>query len=157
TTFAGGVATFSPASGLVNGTAYTATVSAAAPDGTAMAPFSWAFTTMVAAPTVVATNPANLATGVATGASVGVTFSEAMDPTSLGLTLTDPTDNPVPASLASYNAATFTATFQPSVALTAGATYSASITGSAPDGTDMAAPFAWSFAVATGSTAPAVA
>ena len=80
-------------------------------------------------PTVTSTMPANGATGVAMGATLNVTFSEALDPASVS---TDTIGLVGPGSVAvagavSYNAATHTATFTPNSPLAASTGYTATV------------------------------
>lgn len=82
------IATFTPTSPLSNSTGYTATITTGAKDvaGNALAVNKvFAFTTAAdtTPPTVLSTSPANNATGVAITATVKVTFSEAMDATTI--------------------------------------------------------------------------
>src|SRR5439155_15386961 len=87
----GVTATFTPAANLAPLTTYTATISTGARDlaGNALAvDFVWNFTTGVipdtTAPMVSATVPANSAIGVSISAQIASTFSEAMDPSTIG-------------------------------------------------------------------------
>src|SRR5438445_177214 len=82
---AGTLATLTPSSPLVQGTVYTATVTAAVTDaiGTPLGADSlWSFTTDVA-PTVTAQAPTPNATGLAISTTVTVTFSKAMNAASI--------------------------------------------------------------------------
>ena len=108
------------ASALPNNTTCEAKVSTAVTD-TAGIPLAsdyvWRFTTSAVAdntaPTIIATSPANNATGVCLSKSVNVTFSEAMDPTTLtadNFYLTDSNVALVPGTL-SYDSQSNTATF----------------------------------------------
>ena len=88
--YTGLTATFTPTANLAVSTVYTATVNTGAKSlgGTSMAKnYTWNFTTGTTpdttAPTVTLTNPANNATGVAVNRTVVVTFSEAMDFTTI--------------------------------------------------------------------------
>ncbi|ODV09624.1 MAG: hypothetical protein ABT20_10305 [Rubrivivax sp. SCN 70-15] len=88
-------------------------------------------------PTVVLTVPDAAALGVATNTKITATFSEAMDPATIGaasFTVMDTTlDATVPGTV-SYSAAARTATFTPSAGtLAAGDQYSATITAAATD------------------------
>ncbi len=83
-------ATFTPSSPLASGTRFTATVTTGVQDlrGHAMPhDFAWSFTTGLGPdttpPTVVAVQPVDGATGVATAPLITATFSEAMDPTTV--------------------------------------------------------------------------
>src|SRR2546427_2864255 len=78
---AGTLATLTPSSPLVQGTVYTATVTAAVTDaiGTPLGADSlWSFTTDVA-PTATAPAPTPNATGLSISTTVTVTFSKAMN------------------------------------------------------------------------------
>jgi hypothetical protein len=89
---------------------------------------------------VTGVTPVNGATGVSTGTTVTATFSEAIDAATLTtntFVLRDPA-NTVVASTVSYNAGTKVATFAPTQALTASATYTATITGGAGGVKDVA-------------------
>ncbi len=124
----------------------------------------WSFTTVstdTTPPTVTATTPADGATGVATTAAVTATFSEAMDPATIGAStfeLRTAGGALVPAAV-SYNALTNVATLTPSAALTGLATYTATVTVGVKDlaGNALAAPKVWSFTtVSTDTTPPTV-
>jgi hypothetical protein len=84
-------------------------------------------------PTVTSTQPTNNATGVAPGANLTATFSEAIDPASITtstVTLRDPSNNIVPAAV-SYDAASRTATLNPNATLANNTNHSATISGGA--------------------------
>src|SRR4029450_8100606 len=111
---------------------------------------SWSFTTGVipdtTAPTVSATVPANLATGVAIGSHITGTFSEPMDASTIStdsFTLKQGT-TPVAGSV-SYSGVT--ATFTPATTLAPLTTYTATINTGAKDlaGNTLAADRVWSF------------
>ena len=144
--------TFTPASALSEGTAYTATITtgAKASDGTPLASaVSWTFSTVTpAAPTVSATSPSNGATGVAPSSTVTVTFDSAMDSstiTSSTFQLLTPSSAVVPATV-TYNATTRTATLTPSSDLATGTTYTARVTTGVKNagGTALASQVSWS-------------
>jgi len=119
-----------------------------------------------AAPTVVSSNPSNSATNVpastnnsinvVTGTVVTVTFSQAMDPTTinsspfapqLAFTLKDVAGNNVPGTV-TMNATNTVASFTPTAsALSLNAAYTATVSTAVRDagGTAMAFPIAWSF------------
>src|SRR6478609_1607313 len=128
-TYSGTTASFTPGSPLLGSTTYTATVTTAAKNvgGNPMLSNKvWSFTT-ASIPTVVSTDPLNLAIGVALNKIVGATFSEPMD----ALTLTTTTFtlmNGVTPVLGAVNYAGTTATFDPTVDLSPGVTYTATIT-----------------------------
>jgi WD40 repeat protein/chitodextrinase len=108
-------------------------------------------------PTVTSTFPGNGATGVGTGVSVKVIFSEAMDAGSIdGSTfeLRDGSAVPVPTSV-SYDAATNTATLTPFTPLEVAMAYTARVFGGSGGVTDaagnsLAADFTWSFTTVAG-------
>ena len=117
------------------------------------------------APVVLTSSPTAGATGVATTARASATFSEAMDPATVGgstFELRDAAGALVSASVA-YDAITRTATLTPGTVLGAGVTYTALLHGGATDprvkdatGIALAADVSWSFttAVALGSGCP---
>ena len=112
-------------------------------------------------PTVSSTSPANGVTNAETSTSVTVTFSEAIDPATINantFVLQDSTNAIVPATV-SYDAASRTATLQPSNSLATGATYRATILGGTTQpriqdlaGNALAANFTWSFTTATSAS-----
>ena len=106
-------------------------------------------------------------TGVALGAAVSATFSEAIDVATLSTTtfvVTTPASAVVSGSVA-YNAATKTATFTPSAPLVASTGYTVTLKGGATEprvkdlaGNALVANVAWTFTTGTaggGCTAPA--
>ena len=103
-------------------------------------------------PTVTGTTPGAAATGVADTVAPTATFSAALDPTSLTYTLTDAAGITVPA-VASYDAATGTATLTPTTQLPSSTVFTASITATDAWGHAMTQPTTWSFT--TGTTPPA--
>ncbi|MCI0669588.1 MAG: Ig-like domain-containing protein, partial [Myxococcaceae bacterium] len=108
-----------------------------------------------------AITPANGATGVALGTSITVTFSEALDASSVSastLTLRDAGGNPVAASV-SYSATTRTATLTPASALAPSTAFTATVRGGSGGvrdvaGTPLAADVSWSFTTAALSAPP---
>ena len=89
-TYSGTTATFTPSNILAASTIYTATITTGAKDlaGNALAANTvWSFTTVEAPdiilPMVNSTDPLNNATGVAHNKVVALTFSEAMDPSTI--------------------------------------------------------------------------
>ena len=156
---AGAVATFDPASDLTASTVYTATLTTGIkdPDGNTLASnYVWSFTTGtttdITPPTVSSTVPANLATGVALGGNIAVTFSEAMNPatiTAVTFTLKQGT-TVISGAVTSLGA---TATFNPSANLAASTVYTATITTGATDlaGNALVTAYVWTFT--TGTTA----
>lgn len=160
--------TFTPSVPLDALAQYTATVTTGVEDSAGnplAADFTWSFTTGpvpdTTPPTVSAVSPADAATGVALDSAVSATFSEAMTNATLTNTtfiLTQTSGGEVVGGRVSISGAT--ATFVPSVALIAGANYTATITTGVQDaaGNPLAANFAWTFttAVALDTTPPAV-
>jgi YVTN family beta-propeller protein len=166
------VVTLTPSALLAPSTIYTATIRGGATDprvrdvaGNAMAANStWSFTTAAppdtTPPTVSARTPANGATGVATSSAVTVTFSEAMDATSIGGTTFELRNGATLVTAGvSYNAATRVATLAPSAALANSTTYTATVRGGATGvkdsaGNALAADSAWSFTTAAAGACP---
>jgi methionine-rich copper-binding protein CopC len=128
-------ATFTPSSALAGGTAYTATVTTGAKDlaGNALAATkTWTFaTTDSTPPTITSVVPANNATGVATNATVQVTFSEPMDSatmTTTNITLKNTSTTVAVTATVSYNTATKVATLTPSGPLSNATNYTLTVT-----------------------------
>lgn len=97
-------------------------------------------------PTITAKSPDSNATNVALNKVVSVTFSEAMNPSTI-TTTTFSVKQGTTAVLGTVGYAGTTATFTPTVALTAGTIYSATITTAVKSaaGISLAAPTTWSF------------
>ena len=92
------------------------------------------------APSITATTPAADAAGANRDADITATFSEAIDPATVGTStfqLRDPAGNVVPGTV-TYNAAARRAALNPSSALAAGTRYTATITGGPGGVADMA-------------------
>lgn len=150
-------AVLSPTAPLTPATQYDAaiTTDVKAPDGTALsAPVNWSFTTG-AAVQITSRTPAPLATDVSPSASVRVTFSKALDPSTVNgsnVSLEGP-GGTVAASV-SYDAPTKTAILTPSAMLGLATTYTAhvglGIKGA--DGSPLEAASDWTFT--TGLVAP---
>jgi hypothetical protein len=100
-------------------------------------------------PTVVSTSPTNGASGVAVDTVVTATFSEAMNASTI--TSSSFTLDGVAGSV-SYNSGIYIATFTPGANLTAGTTYTATLSTAITDaaGNPLASAYSWSF-----STVPA--
>jgi uncharacterized repeat protein (TIGR02543 family) len=157
--YSGTTAIFAPASNLAPNTLYTATITTGAKDlaGNALANnYVWSFTTGAAAviipPTVILTDPLNLATGVALNKQVKATFSTDMDAstiTTASFTLMQGTSF-VSGTVSYLNRI---ATFIPSGPLTQNTTYTATITTAAKDlaGVSMASNYVWSFTTSISS------
>jgi hypothetical protein len=113
-------------------------------------------------PTVASFSPAAGANNVNAGANVTVTFSEAMDAASVNgatVELRDPS-NALMSATVSYNAASFTATLDPTASLAAGVTYTARVRGGSADprikdlaGNALGAEVTWTFTTAAAPSA----
>lgn len=146
-------ALFSPSANLLPNTTYTATLKTGVKDaaGTTLASnYVWTFTTGAAPdvtkPTATLTDPLNNATGVTLDHLVVVTFSEAMDATSITpVTFTLKQGTTAVAGAVTYAASK--ATFTPSSALASNTVYTATITTGAKDlaGNTIAANYVFSF------------
>jgi hypothetical protein len=129
---------------LTAATVYNGTITTAAKDlsGNALvSSFQWSFTTGNAVdttpPSIASTNPANAATGICTNKSVNVTFSEAMNPSTINtatFTVATSTAPGTPlAGTVAYDVPSNIATFTATSALTADTTYVATVTTGAKD------------------------
>ena len=119
------------------------------------APYTWIFNTCssidTTRPTVISTIPGTGATGVPINTAVAVTFSKAMNPLTLNnltFTLADIT-HPAPITATSILTIGAVATFTPNANLTAGDTYTATITTGVTDlaGNHLLASYHWNFTV----------
>ncbi|MHB8381666.1 MAG: Ig-like domain-containing protein [Candidatus Binataceae bacterium] len=163
------IAIFAPTSLLAVSTTFTGTITTGAKSAGGVplsSDFVWTFTTSASSnttdPTVISTNPVNLAANVATNQKIIATFSGAMDSTTIigsTFTLTGPGTTPVTGAV-TYSFVGATAAFTPASALTAGVLYTATITTGAKDlaGNPIASAFTWTFTTGAGpdSTAPTV-
>jgi hypothetical protein len=104
-------------------------------------------------PTVTSHTPASGATGVTTGTAVTATFSEPVQPATVAVSLTDSGGATV-AGTTAYSSSTNKATFTPSAALAAGATYTATVSGAKDLAGNTMSPVTWSFTTATPPTCP---
>src|ERR1700733_7580636 len=148
-TYAGGTATFTPTSDLPANTLFTATITTGATDitgGPLASNYSWSFMTGTA-PLVIATNPAGGATNVPLAQIITATFNEPMNAVTINASTFTLTGTGGAAVNGTVSYAGNTATFAPSAALTAGVTYTATITSGAQDlaGNEVAPAFTWSF------------
>jgi hypothetical protein len=149
-------ATMSPAAALSYSTTYTATVAGTvhASDGTPLgSPATWTFTTAAPPPppTVTATAPTSNATLVSRSATISATFSRAMDPSTITTSsFTVVSGGNSLTGVVSYDSATSTASFAPSIPLPGGATVTARLdaTVAAADGTPMSGAVTWTFTTA---------
>ncbi len=160
-------AVLAPTVALAANTQFTATVTTAAQSvqGSALAAnYVWSFTTGPVtnggAPTVISTNPISGAAGVPVNQKIAATFSKAMEPATVsapGTFSVVETIGGIPVTGAiSYDSASNTVVFSPSVTLAGSTQFTATITTAATDLTSvsMAANFVWSFT--TGMTADVV-
>lgn len=149
--FAGNIATFTPAVSLAASTIYTGTITTGAkdPGGNALSVnFVWSFTTGL--PTIISTIPAAGATAVAVNSPVSALFTEPMNPLTFNnatFTLTGPGATPVAGAVAFAGS---TATFTPTTVLAGNTLFTATISTGAKDpaGIGLAANFAWTFMTA---------
>ncbi len=157
-TYAGLVATFTPAATLAAHTVYTATITSGAKDlaGNALASSSVSTFTTGAAPdvtppTVSSTAPVNAATGVAINKAISAAFSEALDPATITTATFTLKQGATPVSGA-VTYAGLVATFTPAANLAASTVYTATISTGAKDlaGNALATNYSWSFT--TGAT-----
>ncbi len=128
--YAGSTATFNPTSDLLEGVLYTATITTGAQNvaGTPLAVNKvWTFSTLGAAPTVILTDPLDLATDVALNQTVTATFSEAMNSSTLTET-TFTLFNDATQVNGGVTYAGTTASFDPSDDLLPGVLYTATLT-----------------------------
>ncbi|MDQ2833779.1 MAG: Ig-like domain-containing protein, partial [Acidobacteriota bacterium] len=153
-TATGSVASFAPAAILAFNTTYTATITTAVTNTVGVQPaasYTWSFTTATQ-PTVIATVPANGATGVPTNQVLTATFSKALNPATVNATtfLLKGQGGTTVTGTVTYNATASVASFTPSVALTYNTVYTATITTGAADSTGdpLAANYSWSFTTA---------
>jgi hypothetical protein len=146
-------ATLTPTSALDTGHAYTAKLSTGikSDDETPMpAPYTWTFSTVAPSPPVVSSvSPANGTTDVAPGTTASVTFSTAMDASTITAStvrLTGPGGASVPASV-SYDAPARTATLTPTGPLSNATTYTGAVTTGVRSTRNiaMASAYSWSF------------
>jgi ribulose 1,5-bisphosphate synthetase/thiazole synthase len=158
--YTGTTATFNPTSDFVAGLVYTATVTTGAKSSASSVPLAsdyvWTFTTG-SAPTVTATDPLNLATGIALNKTVTANFSMAMDPLTItGTTFTVKQGLTTVAGTVSYLGTT--ATFNPTSDFEAGLVYTATVTTGAKSSTSsipLAANYVWTFTTGSAPTVTA--
>ena len=147
-TYTGTTASFTPAVALLPGTIYTGTITTGAKNVAGMPLISnyvWTFTTGVS-PTVLSTDPANLATGVALNKVVAATFSVAMDPLTInGTNFTLKQGATAIAGAVTYTGTT--ASFTPTVALLPNTVYTGTVTTGAKNvgGIPLASNYVWTF------------
>jgi len=152
--YTGTTATFTPVSALILGKTYTATIKTGATSlpGLPLANnYVWTFSTgALIAPTVISTDPLNLATNVTLNKVISATFSVVMDPLTITTTTFKLMDGLVPVSgVVNYSGTT--ATFTAASSLTSGKTYTTTITTGVKNvpGTAMANDYVWAFSTGT--------
>lgn len=161
--YSGVVATFTPAAPLAYSTVYTATITTGATSlaGTPLASnYVWSFTTTSPPPVVIATVPANAATGVPLDQIITATFNEAMNCATLAspattFTIAGPGATPVAGTVSCIGDV---ATFTPAAELAFNTVYTATITTAAQSvpGIPMAANYVWTFRTVPAPTPPVV-
>ena len=157
-------ARFTPSVPLGAALTYTATITTGAKDlaGRALAAdYTWTFTTSAAfttsPPTVIFTDPSDLATNVSISKRPTATFSKAMDPATLTMLTFTVVQGVTPVlGTVTYDAPTNTARFSPSSPLALDTLYTATITTGARDAAGLAlqADHMWSFTTGACSQAP---
>lgn len=151
--YTGVTAVFAPLSSLSPNTTYTASINTGAKDlagNSIVSNYFWSFTTGsvidLIPPTVISTDPANNATGVALNKIIAATFSESMTPTTISITsfLLMNGSTPVTGTV-SY--AGVIGTFTPSSNLIASTVYTATIKTLAKDlaGNNLVSDYVWTF------------
>jgi Ice-binding-like/Bacterial Ig-like domain len=158
--YLGATAYFVPAVPFTLNTIYTATITTGAKNliGTPMVNnYVWSFTSgALAAPTVIATDPANNATAVVLNKTITANFSEVMNPLTINATtFTLSQGTTIIAGAVTYIGST--ASFKPTVNLLPGLVYTATITTGAKNlaGTALADNYVWTFTTGT-AVAPLV-
>ena len=163
---AGATATFKPASPLTANKIYTGTISTGAKDaaGNSLAsPYVWSFTTESGidntAPTILTVVPASGSITAPTSTKVTVTFSEAMNSSTINSsTISIKQGTTSVAGTVTLSGAT--ATFTPASALAANTVYTGTVTTAVKDaaGNALASNYSWSFTTAAAAdiTAPAI-
>ena len=159
--YAGTTATFAPASSLAGNTLYTATIVNTVKDlaGNNMVNnYVWTFTTVSnQAPTVISTDPENLASNVQLNKVITADFSEMMNPMTINNeSFTLKIGNTPVAGQVSYSG--LRASFAPSSNLVSGTTYIATITTAAQNlaGVSLESNYVWTFTTVGASGAPFV-
>ncbi|MBY0482675.1 MAG: Ig-like domain-containing protein [Chitinophagaceae bacterium] len=151
--YTGVTAVFVPLNSLSPNTTYTASISTGAKDlagNSIVSNYYWSFTTGaiidVTAPTVISTDPANNATGVALNKIIAATFSETMNPASISITSFLLKNGTTPIT-GIVNYVGVIGTFTPTSLLTASTLYTATITTIAKDlaGNSLVSDYVWTF------------
>ncbi len=149
--------TFTPAAALSASTQYSATISGAKDvAGNTMDPVTWSFTTQAVdstPPSVTDRSPVADATGVPVGTTVTATFSEAVQQSTIVMSVTPAGGAAVAGSLG-YDGPTRQVTFTPAAGLAATTTYFVSLTGARDIAGNVMDPIAWSFTTGAASFCP---
>lgn len=153
--------TCTPSSVFASGTSYTVTVNSGAKTAASGAavgsPRSFSFTT-AAPPTVSSVSPVNNATGVSLGATINVTFVNAVDPATVTASTFKvlQTASGAAVSCTFTNSANKTFICTPSTALAGNTDYTVQLTTGIRDasGIAMTAPYSWVFRTASGLARP---
>lgn len=146
------VATFTPSANLSSNTTYTATLTSGITDlaGNPLTQYTWNFTTANSStpPTVTSTTPVSNQTGVSTATTITAAFSETVQ--NVNSSTFTVTSGGVPvAGTVSYNSSAHVATFTPSVPLSPGITYTATLSSAITDlSGNHLSPTSWSFTTA---------
>jgi hypothetical protein len=148
-TYSGTLGTFTPTANLLPNTLYTATISTDAKSlivNSIASNYVWTFTTSKI-PTVLSTDPVNLATGVAANKVITATFSEAMNASTITDASTFTIKQGTTAIVGSVLYTGTTASFTPSSSLLPGITYTATISTAAKNlaGNSIASNYVWTF------------
>jgi hypothetical protein len=147
--YSGTTATFNPTTDFLPNTTYTARITSAVKnsDGTALLKDTvWTFSTGNFVPVVVFANPANLDANVVLNKIVSATFNVTMDPATITTSTFTVYDGLIPVT-GVVNYSCTVATFTPGSNLTAGKTYTATITTGAKSVTNkaLASNYTWTF------------
>jgi hypothetical protein len=145
-----------PLTALANGGVYAYGSTTTFPTGTFNASNYWVdvvYTNSTAGPTISTTNPLNGQTSVPTNTGVSFTFGGAVQAGTVQFSLTGPGGVSVPGTL-SYNSGANTGTFVPTSALSAGTTYTATVSGAQNSSGTAMSPYSWSFTTAQATPPP---
>lgn len=164
-TYAGTTASFTPTTNLNFSSTYTVTITTGAKDmanNALVSNYIWSFTTVpvppdVLPPTVIFTDPVNLATGVPVSKILSATFSEAMNPATLNTT-TFLLKQGVTVITGTVTYSGTTAYFSPVANLSPNTVYTATITTGAKDlaGNGLVTNYVWSFTTGANDVIPPI-
>lgn len=147
--------TLTPSAPLAPGTSFTATVSGAKDlAGNTMTGVTWSFTTAAdtTAPSVTSLQPAAGATNAATSTTVTAIFSEAVQQSTIVVSLSGPAG--AVAGVQSYDASSRTVAFIPAAPLTSSTAYTAKVSGAKDLAGNTMTDVTWSFTTAASDTTP---